>query len=83
MADHFAIWRTAHPNFVCTVLEAYPGLDLGDGKVKYSVRTSNKGTFTNDLPSVSRTIDEIPGRLGINADPCASGFLDEGEREGL
>jgi len=30
--------------------EAYPGIDLGGGRVKYNIRTSNKGTFTKDLP---------------------------------
>ncbi|KAK3657511.1 hypothetical protein LTR56_002285 [Elasticomyces elasticus] len=52
LKSHFEIWRTAHPDFLMTVTEAWPGIDLGDGLVKYSIRTSNQGTFTNDLPTL-------------------------------
>ena len=52
LEDHFNLWRTAHPDFRATVVEAWPGLHVGDGLVKYSVRTRNVGTFTNDLPSM-------------------------------
>ena len=52
LAEHFKLWRTAHPDFRATVVEAWPGLNLGGGFVKYSIRTRNVGTFTNDLPSL-------------------------------
>ena len=52
LEDHFKIWRTAHPDFRVSIVEAWPGLDLGEGLVKYSVRTMNVGTFTNDLPTI-------------------------------
>lgn len=50
MEKHFNMWRTANPDFECKVLSAWPGVELSDGRVKYSVRTSNKGTFTNTVP---------------------------------
>ena len=50
LKEHIKIWRDAHPDFYVTIVEAWPGIDLGEGMVKYSIRTSNVGTFTNDLP---------------------------------
>ena len=50
LEQHFDIWRTAHADFMMKIHEAYPGIDLGGGRVKYNIRTSNKGTFTKDLP---------------------------------
>ena len=55
MEDHFNIWRKSNSDFKCEVLSAGPGVELPDGKVKYSTRTSNKGTFVNDLPRMKAT----------------------------
>ncbi|KAK3118014.1 hypothetical protein LTR53_000050 [Teratosphaeriaceae sp. CCFEE 6253] len=52
LAEHFALWRSANPDFRATVTQAFPGLDLGGGLVKYSLRTRNEGTFRADLPTL-------------------------------
>ena len=69
--EHFKIWRHAHPDFRADILEAWPGIELNEATlgehllsdkptlVKYSVRTSNKGTFTNDLPTLKASGKEF------------------------
>lgn len=48
---HWNIWRTAIPDFQLTIAETFPAENLSDGKVRYSIRTNNSGTFVKDLPS--------------------------------
>ena len=53
LANHFHIWRTAHPDFQMRLDPQFPvycvGADTaGDGHVSF--RTVNTGTFPGDLP---------------------------------
>ena len=54
LKNHFELWRTAHPDFHAEIAEVWRAQELADapGKLKCSIRTINKGTFTNDLPSL-------------------------------
>jgi hypothetical protein len=46
LRKHFEIWRTAMPDFEMSIADTMPSEKLPDGRVRYSIRTHNSGTFT-------------------------------------
>jgi hypothetical protein len=55
LEEHWAIWRTAHPDFVIEIESSWPYEELPGGRCRYSIRTTNRGTFVNDLPRSKAT----------------------------
>ena len=52
LRSHFHIWRHVNPDFFMEIDEKVPvtAEPLSDQRVRYSIRTHNKGTFVEDLP---------------------------------
>ncbi|KAJ0137612.1 putative glucan endo-1,3-beta-glucosidase eglC [Fusarium oxysporum f. sp. albedinis] len=49
---HFDMVRHSIPDFIVSVERSWPSRELADGRVEYSFRTRNSGTFVNDFPTV-------------------------------
>lgn len=76
---HFNIWRTCMPDFVMQIEEECPPQSLSDGRTKYSVRTTNAGTFVHDLPRRKASGQRFWFRGVVDLTVSAEGLIDEVE----